>query len=233
MTRRPARSAPGSALDFDAAWGRRSYKRPDPESPASRPPTRARAISQRLQASSRSRAASAAAAAAGVPAALLVRADDPARGGDQPAGRARARTPRRGPPPARPAPRRPGAGTPRAGISSRSRSIHSGAVAPTTAPTSASPVAPGRARPSRSTSWREPLGDRPAVAERQLLDVGGTRVGGAHEHEQAARRRSRAASTSGAQRVPAEQRVDGQRVGARGPATSPYGVAVAPKNACA
>ena len=68
------------------------------------------------------------------------------------------------------------------------------------------------ARPELGYELGQPVADRAAIAQSQLLDVGGTGVGGADQHEQPARRSRAAASTSGASESRAEQRVDRQRV---------------------
>ena len=54
-----------------------------------------------------------------------------------------------------------------------------------------------RPRPSSATSRASRSLTDPPSCERQLLDVGGAGVGGAHEHEQAAAGRARAAASSG------------------------------------
>ena len=75
------------------------------------------------------------------------------------------------------------AGTARAASARAARARCSGAVAPTTAPTSLSRPSPSP--PSRVDERGHALPDRPAAGELRVLDVGGARVGRAHEHEDA------------------------------------------------
>ena len=108
------------------------------------------------------------------------------------------------------------------GISSRSRPRWRGSVAPTTAPIPLSPDSPA--------SRRRPLGDHPArrscsgpSRRRAVEHVGGARVGGAHEGEEAAGAVAAAAAISGSSASPPSSGLT-VAASAPSPSTSPHGV---------
>ena len=94
----------------------------------------------------------------------------------------------------------PGAGTARVASSSRSRSRWPARSRRRRRRRRRCP--PGRPRPEAADERREPVADRPAAGELELLDVSGPGVRGAHEHEQTAAR-GRAASSIACERVAA------------------------------
>ena len=108
----------------------------------------------------------------------------------------------------------PGSSSGACGISSRARATASGRVTPTTAPTEDRPELPTARHPGPRDAGRDLLPHPPAAVQRQLLQVGPARVRGPREHEDAAARRV-AGVDERLHRVPAEVRVDRQRVGDR------------------
>ena len=108
------------------------------------------------------------------------------------------------------------------GISSRSRPRWRGSVAPTTAPIALSPDSPA-SRGARSATIRARRSCRGASPAGSVEHVRGARVGGAHEGEDAGPA-VRGGRDQGLERIAAEQRVDGRRVGGQSSDLSPRGL---------
>ena len=100
------------------------------------------------------------------------------------------------------------------GISARRAAIRSGTVAPTTAPSAERPEPSTLGAPHSATRRATSSCQRPPEGEREVLEVGGAGVGGAHQGEEPAGPRG-GRLDEGGHRVAAERRVDRQRVDRR------------------